>query len=356
MKILDDQKILNKYSKSRVADTISYLPEQIKESWDETNKIKFPKNYEKFQNIIVCGMGGSNLATELVRSVYSEDLKIPLILVRNYHLPKFVNNKSLVIVSSYSGNTEEVLNCFKEAKAVKAKMFCMAGGGKLLSLAKKNELPYYEINKKYNPGNQPRYGVGSQFGATLSVLDKLGLIKVKKQELQQSIEYLAVLDRAFNVDIDSGRNLAKNLAMEFKGHLPILVAADFLFANTHILNNQINESAKNLCQYYPIPELNHHLMEGLKLPTAVTSKIKFLFFNSNMYSERIAKRFEITEKVLKKQGIKFIDYYITGKSELLASLEILLLGSWVSYYLTILNEQNPTAIPYVDYFKKELDK
>jgi glucose/mannose-6-phosphate isomerase len=97
-------------------------------------------------------------------------------------------------------------------------------------------------------------------------------------------------------------------------------------------------------------------MEGLKLPTAVNKKMKFLFFNSNLYSERISKRFDITQKVLKKQKIEFIDYSISGDSKLLAALEVLLLGSWISYYMTILNDQNPVAIPHVDFFKKELGK
>lgn len=356
MKILDDKKILTKYNKSKVAETISYLSEQIATSFNDASATNFSKSYKNFQNVVVCGMGGSNLATELVRSVYGREMKIPFVLVRNYGIPAFVNSKSLVIISSYSGNTEEIVNCLKEARDKKAKIFCMASGGKILSAAKRYKLPYYKIDKKFNPGNQPRYGVGSQFGATLAVFNKLGLLSIRNKDINEAVDYLYILNKGFDAEMESNKNIAKDLAMEIKGSFPILVGAEFLTANTHILNNQINESAKNLSAYYPIPELNHHLLEGLQLPSVVNKKIKFLFFNSNLYSERISKRFKITQQVLKKQKINYIDYSIVGDSRLLAALEILLLGSWISYYLTILNEQNPTAIPYVDYFKKQLSK
>lgn len=356
MKILDDQQTIKQYYKSQVAQTISFLPAQIEQSWTEASKLKLPKNYKNFQNIVISGMGGSNLATEMIRDLYGRDLKIPFILVRHYHLPQFVNQNSLVIISSYSGQTEETLSCFKEALAKKAKILCLSGGGRLKTLAHKHKIPHYQIAKKYNPAGQPRYGLGLQLGATLAFLKKTKLIKVADQEIKQATQYLSILNKTFQPEIDSTNNFAKKLAEELQNHLPILVAADFLSANTHILANQINESAKNIIQYYAIPELNHHLLEGLQMPQALTSKIKFIFFNSNLYEDIIRRRFYITEKILKKQKIKFIDYAIASESRLLTSLEILLLGSWVSYYLTILNKQDPTAIPWVNFLKKELAK
>ncbi len=356
MKILDDPKIIESYNKSKVAETISFLPDQINQTWDDVLGLKLPNNFNTFENIVICGMGGSNLATELIRSVFGADINLPIILVRNYHLPKFVNNKTLVIVISYSGNTEETINSLNEAIHNKAKIFVLASGGKLMTIAKKNNIPNYQISKKFNPSDQPRYAVGLQLGAILALFSNLKLIKLSDKELKQSTEYLTILNQSFTTLIEENNNFAKKLAIELQGQLPILVAADFLVANIHILANQINESAKNITQYYSIPELNHHLLEGLKLPTTITSKIKFLFFNSNLYSDIIEKRFYVTEKVLKNQKIKFIDYSITSDSKLLTSLEVLLLGSWISYYLTILNKQNPVAIPYVDYFKKELAK
>lgn len=356
MPILDDGKIIKQYQKFQVAKTIAWLAKQIEESWLGVGSLKLPKNYRQPQNIIISGMGGSNLASELIRSVYGQKIKSPFILVRNYHLPQFVNNRSLVIISSYSGQTQESLNCLQEALSKRAKIFCLTGGGRLLTLAKKHKLPYYQLNKKFNPANQPRYGLGLQLGALLALFKKLQLINITNEEVKQVLKYLTVLNESFLPEVDSANNLAKNIALELADNLPILIAADFLSANIHILANQINESAKNLAEYYTIPELNHHLLEGLKFPQAVTGKIKFLFFNSNLYSNKISRRFTVTQKILKQQKIKFIDYAICSNSSLLTALEVLLLGSWASYYLTILNKQNPVALPYVDLFKKELAK
>lgn len=354
MRILDDNKIIKQYQKFQVAKTILLFPKQIVESWVGVLALKLPKNYRRPPNIVISGMGGSNLASELIRSVYGRKIKSPLILVRNYHLPQFVDNRSLVIISSYSGNTEETLNCLQEAIKKKAKIFCLAGGGRLLALAKKHKIPYYQLNKKLNPANQPRYGLGLQLGAFLAIFKKLQVINLSSEEIGQILEYLMVLNESFWPEVESARNLAKNIASELVDCLPVLVAADFLSANTHILANQINESAKNLAAYYPIPELNHHLLEGLKFPLIITAKTKFLFFNCNLYSAKISRCFVITQKILKKQQIKFIDYTICSNNYLATALEILLLGSWTSYYLTILNKQNPLTLPYIDLFKKEL--
>jgi len=356
MKILDDLKILESYNKSQVAQTISFLPDQINQTWDEVGKMKLPKSYRGFQNLVIGGMGGSNLATELIRSVYGENINMPIILVRNYNLPQFVNHKTLVIIISYSGNTEETVSCLAQAIAKKAKIVVISSGGKLKIQAQKNKIPYYQINKKLNPSNQPRYAVGLQLGAVLAIFNNLKLIKLNNQELKQATEYLSILTQTWAPAVAQDNNFSKKLALELSGQWPILVAADFLSANVHILANQINESAKNITSHYVIPELNHHLLEGLKMPINITSKIKFLFFNSNLYSEAIKKRFYVTEKILKQQKIKFIDYSISSDSKLLTALEILLLGSWISYYLTIINQQNPVKIPWVDLFKKELGK
>ena len=355
MNILDEEKEMVKYDKSKVALSIGYLPRQLGQAWAEVLKIKLPLAYAKCQQIVFCGMGGSNLASELVRSIYGAEIKKPFVLVRNYNLPAFVNKNTLVIISSYSGNTEESISCLKQAKNKKAKIFCLASGGKIMALAQKNKLPFYKINTKYNPSGQPRYGLGSQLGAALALFSNLKIIKINNQEIANAVEYLEIFNKKINNHSPSADNWAKNLALKLSGRLPILIAAEFLSANARILANQINESAKNLAFSYLIPELNHHLMDGLSWPPAAAQKIKVLFFNARGYSQPIAKRFLITQKVLKKQQINFIDYLISGESKLLACLEILLLGSWLSFYLAVLNKKDPAQVPWVDFFKKELE-
>ncbi len=354
--MLDNPAVLKSYQTYRVAESFLRLPEQILTSWTQAAELKLPARYLQSQNLVVCGMGGSNLASELLQAVYADEIKVPVSLVRDYNLPHFVSKQSLVVISSYSGNTEETLSCLKQALKKKAKLVVISTGGQAISLAKKHQVPYLQLDKKLNPSAAPRYALGLQLGAILSLLTNLKILKVKLKDIQQAVSYLDLLNHMYVPESDISQNIAKQVANSLENRLPVLVGADFLAANPHILVNQINESAKQLAVSYTLPELNHHLLEGLALPASLKPKLKFVFFNSSFYSIAIQKRFKITQKVLKKQEISYVDYLITSSDKLLTALEVLLFGSWLSYYLCVLNEQNPLTIPWVDYFKQELKK
>lgn len=352
----DNIQELTKFDTDRIVDSFNGLAKQIIEAYGLAGELKLAFKKSSIKNIVVCGMGGSNLASEFVRASFADQLKVPITLLRGYNLPGFVNSQTMVVCSSYSGNTEEVLSAFKQAVAKKSKIVVITTGGKLFLLAKKHKKPVVKLSRRFNPSKQPRYGVGSQLGALLSVFSSLRLIKLSKSELEDSAEYLDILGCLFGVENSSDKNPAKQVARDLSGFAPIVVAAEHLSANARIFSNQVNESAKNLAMPFLIPELNHHLMEGLALPTKVVSKIKFVFFDSSLYSQNIQKRFLVTQKVLKKQKIGFINYRVESENRLMSGLEVLLFGSWVSFYLAFLNGQKPAQVPWVDFFKKELKK
>lgn len=356
MDILDNPKELVKYNKSKVIESIGSLASQIFKSWQDVSQMNLPRNYASCQNIVFCGMGGSNLSSELVRGVFGHEISVPFVLVRGYNIPKFANSKTLVVVCSYSGNTEETVECLNQAVKSKSKVFCLAAGGEILTLAQKYRLPFYQLPAKENPSGQPRYGLGLQLGAVMALFAKLKIIKFSEREMEEAVACIEEFNKTVDSQAVMAKNLAKQVAVKLQGRLPIMITAEFLVASGHILTNQINESAKNLAFNQVIPELNHHLMEGLDYPELIKEKSVFLFFNSNAYAESIRKRYLITQKVLKKQGIEFIEYDIVGSSRLLASLEVLSFGSWLSFYLAVLNKKDPAQIPWVNFFKKELQK
>jgi glucose/mannose-6-phosphate isomerase len=339
-----------------VGDSLREMPRQLWQTWNDLKSVKISATYAKTKDIIFCGMGGSNLASEMVRANYANEIKKPFILIRNYNLPAFASKDSLIIISSYSGDTEEIVNCLNEALKLKAKIICITGGGKISQLAQKHKLPLLKLDDKLNPSKQPRYAVGSQLGAVLYALSSVKAIKVTDSDINRSVEYLEVLSGLFSPTVPGNKNLAKSLAKKFQGFVPIIVASDFLLPNAHILTNQINESAKTFCVYNAIPELNHHLLEGLQLPKEVIKRIKVLLLNSNLYSPAIKARYTATEKVLKKKQMSYVEYTLENSSQLLSSLEALSFGSWFSFYLSQLNRQDPTKIPWVNYFKDQLKK
>lgn len=355
MDILDDQKNLAKYNKSKVIESLSGLASQIFSGWQGVSAMSIPGSYRRSQNVVFCGMGGSNLSSELTRCLFGQEM-VPFILVRDYSLPRFIDRKTLVVICSYSGNTEEVLHCMSQAIKAKAKIFCLATGGDVMTAAKRFKVPFFRLPQEENPSGQPRYGVGLQLGATMALFAKLKMITCSTGATLTAITYINVFNRSVDANRPSDKNQAKKIAHKIYGRLPMLVTADFLAANGHILTNQIQESAKNLAFNHVIPELNHHLMEGLSFPEAVKAKIIFIFFNSSAYPKLIRARFLVTQKVLQKQGIEFIEYDIDGDDRLSASLEVLTFGGWLSFYLAVLNKKDPAQIPWVNFFKQELHK
>ena len=353
---LDQLEKLKKFNQGRVADSFLLLPEQLMVGWLMGQAVSLPASWRSFGGVVCCGMGGSNLASELVYGVYGPQIKVPFFLVRYYNLPAFVGPDTLVIISSYSGDTEEPLFCLRLALKAKAKIICLTAGGQLLSASHKHHLPLYLIDQKYNPSGQPRYGLGLQLGLLLAALSKLKLIKVNLSEIKAASEQGAILNSWWRLEVASKNNLAKALAQQLFGRLPVIVGADLSTANAHILANQLQESAKNLALNFPLPELNHHLLDGLLLPPAVSAKIKFLFFHYQTANQELKKRFAFTQAVLRQQGLEFIDYAISGPERLSAAWEFLVLGSWVSFYLAVLNGQRPEKIFWTQRFKTLLRK
>lgn len=353
---LDNISAIKKLDKKSVAESIANLPKQITTSWDVAKKVKLPPTFGKAGNIIFCGMGGSNLASELVKRVFGSQIKVPMILVRSYNLPSFADKNSLIIIDSYSGNTEETVSCLNQAMKIKAKIICISSGGKIETLAKKNQLVHFKLNASLNPSGQPRYDVGSQLGTALNIFSRLKIITLKEQELILATQNLITLGAGLALGTKAKNNIAKKLSTELSGHSLYIVASEHLSANAHILANQINESAKQLASPYKIPELNHHFLEALVNPKRVIRNTAFVFLASSDYSPMITKRFSVTKKILDENSIANVIIKSPASGALNQSLEILAIGSWVSFYLAMINGVNPAEIPWVNYFKSELEK
>jgi glucose/mannose-6-phosphate isomerase len=292
----------------------------------------------------------------MLRGVFGREIKRPITLVRNYHLPAFASKNSLVIVASYSGNTEEPMSCLKEAIRLKAKIVIIAGGGEAIKIAKKHKLPAIIIDTDLNPSNQPRYGLGLQLGAVMGVLSQLKAIKVTYKEIARICERLEMAGSGLVPSADSKTNPAKQLAQALYGKMAFIAGSEHLSGNARVLANQINESAKQLAVPFAIPELNHHLLEAFSYPRKAVDACVFLSLDSALYSRPIKKRFAATEQVFGRLKIECLTLESLSGSKLDSILEILAIGSWTSFYLTMLNGENPAKIPWVDFFKKELNK
>ena len=331
-------------------ESLESLGKQLKESYQQTSKIKLPKSYKQIDKIVVCGMGGSQLGIELIGHLFSERIKIPIIQIRDYNLPKFVDKNTLVFLSSYSGTTEEVIKIASEVKKRTNKVFVITAGGKLAKLAKKNKFPLYEFTPIYNPSQQPRAGTGYMMGSFLEVLRKLSKIQITGREIES---FVLNYEKTFKKYVTGSQ--IKTLAKKVANKVLVFVTAEHLQGNAHILANQIQESAKQTALYFPLPELNHHLLEGLTYPKSNKTNLQFLFFNSDKYHRRNQQRFKITQDIFKKQGFFSKAIRFQG-SKIEQSINMLAMGSLLAYELAKSNKVNPNFIPWVDLFKAKLSR
>lgn len=356
MNILDNPQDLKKLDKSDVAGSIAKFPDQIEQAWGESTKITFPDEYKKIENIVVAGMGGSALGPELIRDIYKNELKIPLTISRDYKLPFFTGPNTLVVLSSYSGSTEEVLSSAEDAVSHRAKIIGIAEGGKLGDFIKENNLPAYLFDPKNNPSGQPRMGLGYAVAGLLGLFKSLDLFKIEETEILDSIASLRALNLSFSPEKASPENFTKEIATKLQGSSVAVVGAEFLSANAHIFANQLNETAKTFSSYHQISELNHHLLEGLARPEGLGKSLKFLILESDQYSEKIKRRVAITKDVIEKQKVETISIKFEEGSHLNQALDGILISSYITFYLGILNGFDPADIPWVDYFKEQLAK
>lgn len=356
MKNLDNIKFIKNLDSDKVLDSIEMVGEQINQAWQEFKQIKLPKDYLSINNVLINGMGGSALGSHVLRSLFFDQIKVPFGIINSYQLPASLNSKTLYVLSSYSGDTEEPLATVSEAKKRGAKLFGIASGGKLAQLIKQGKILGYVFQPTFNPSAQPRMGLGYSLAAQMALFKKLGLIKTTDQEIKNLLPLVSKLQSRFGVSSPFKNNPAKKMAVDLQGKMPIIIASGFLSGNAHVFTNQINENAKNFASYFLISEMNHHLLEGLSFPKANKNDLSFVFFESDLYYQKNRLRHQITRKVLTKNGINNINYKLQSAAKLSQSIEMMIFGSYASFYLAILNKVNPSKIPWVDYFKSELKK
>lgn len=338
---------IKKLDPGNVYGSTYMLSDQCLSIWELVKKTDIPLEFKNKKNSVICAMGGSMYGAYVLRALFHQSLKIPVISIGDYSLPEFANKDSLIIVSSYSGETEEPLHCAEEAIEKNLPLLILTNGGKALEISQKSNTPAIVFDAKYNPSGQPRLGMGYIVFGTLGIFNKLGFISLSDEQIKKSIEL--IVGRRNDIEND-----ARIIAQEIYGYIPLIMAAQHLNGNIHIMRNQINETAKSFSAYSELPELNHHLLEGFKNPP--DKKLKVLFISSALYSEKLSKRLALTKDIAIKNNVNWVEFKPQGGDKVSQVLEVLSFGAYLSFYLAILYGQDPSLIPWVDYFKEQLSK
>lgn len=354
--ILDSREEIEKLDTNQGLFSIEHIGSQIKQTWEETRKIEFPTEYKNVRNIVVAGMGGSAYGTHVIQTLFKDELTVPVFSIPDYTLPSWVNEHTLVLLSSYSGSTEETLSAGEDAKKKGAKIAGLTSGGKLAEFLKAGGYPSYIFTPTYNPCKTPRYAVGYSVFGQMALLERAGFISLSQSMFEEVLTVVATaqLDNSFAVGVD--KNEAKLLAFEVVERIPVFTVAGHLEGAGHVVANAFNETAKVYSEYRVVPELNHHLMEGLAFPKTNESNLLFILVHSSLYEPHNEKRMKLTGQVIEKNDCEYRDIKLTSKSKIGQVFEMLVKGVYTAYYVAMLNGQNPTGTPWVDWFKAELKK
>jgi glucose/mannose-6-phosphate isomerase len=347
MKNFTDTEAIRKIDPQNTLDSTKLLPKQLRAAWDEVNKIESTEDFSGVQNIIFCGMGASIYGALVLKSLLGSQNPYPTEVITDYHLPEYANENTLVVLTSYSGSTEEVLSCAEDAKEKGCKMLVLTKGGKLGDFAKANNVTSYIFDGALNPAGVPRLGNGYTILGLLGLLNKAKVITLADREIEDAITRL-------EENFEDIRAKAEEDYEKYVDSIPVIISAEHLSGNAQILRNQFNETSKTFSAYYLIPDLNHHLMEGLQFPGE--HHLKFIILNTQNYSPKIQKRVELTVDVIKKNKHEVHEFTTSGSTSYEDVLEVMAYGSFLTLYLALYYDQNPAINPWVDWFKEELAK
>jgi glucose/mannose-6-phosphate isomerase len=354
MNLLDDIKEIRKIDQSGMYDLIYQFSEEFEKALNIAEATKLPDwKVDQIKNIVVAGLGGSAIGGDLVRSYLAEKLGIPFFICRNYTLPNFVNKSTLVFISSYSGNTEETLSAYDNTKKRGAKILAISSDGKVKEEAIQDKIAYVNIPK----GLPPRAALGYSFVPLLVILEGIGFIQGEKDKIRKAKELLSSNRSKYRMELGVEENLAKKIALELHQKLPIIYAAtDHFDAVSTRWKGQMCENAKMLAFNNVFPEFNHNELVGWKTLSEYRDDLIVVILKDRDDHPRIKRRMEIVKGIIEKEGVKVIEVESSGEALLSRMFSLIQLGDFVSFYLAILNKEDPTPVKVIDFLKNELAK
>jgi glucose/mannose-6-phosphate isomerase len=341
---------IGKVDHSGMLTLLREFPNQVREALSIGQSAEIRMRTAGIHNIVMCGLGGSAIGGDLLRSYLAGELKTPFIVNRHYTLPKFVGPDSLVIVSSYSGNTEETTTAHREALRRKARILCVSSNGITEQLARRAKSPFIKV-----PGGlPPRAALGYSFFPLLLALTKLGLIKSRAKDIAETVARLDDGAERF-AGLEPATNPALALAQKMHHRIAICYSSTERFDSVSTRwRGQIAENAKALSFGHVLPEMNHNELVGWKVLENEMREMVVVFLRDKDDYKRVQMRMDLTKGIISRYTEHVEEVWSEGKSILARMFSLIQLGDWVSFYLSILHGEDPTPVAVIDYLKQSL--
>ena len=347
---LDEPGLYERLDPSRFRDRIGGLAEQCLHAWEMGLRFSLPPAYRKARNVIVAGVGGSAIGGELMADLITKEGSPLVTVCRDYHLPPYLSQDSLVIASSYSGNTEETVAAFEDALERGAKVVAVTTGGRLLELAEQAGAPVFRVDYE----GEPRTALGYSFLAPLAMLQNLGLSPNSDDAVVEATESLFSLEHSLSPQTPTHDNPAKELAMTLHGKMIVIYGGGMLCGVARRWKTQFNENAKAWAFVELLPEAGHNAIAGLWWPRPMGRKVCGVLLNTLSLHPRIRLRYQVIEELLGRAGVECRTVDGVGQSNLAQILSSVMFGDFTSYYLAMLNGEDPSPVPPLDHLKDVL--
>ena len=307
---------------------------------------------EEISDVALCGMGGSAIAADLVLGAYRERLRRPMAVVRDYFLPGWIGERTLVILSSYSGGTEETLTATSQALDRNALTVAVTSGGKLGNHYPTEEgVPVVPVA----PGFQPRAALLRMLVPVVVLLGRLEVLPPMGDDLDEAREVVAASVAALGPDVPEAENPAKQLARALQGSVPLVWGAELTAPVAVRWKGQFNENAKIPAYASTLPELDHNEICGFAgMPPELSARAALIMLREPRQHRQVQRRFDLTRELVEPHVHQVVSITADGRGALARALDLVLLGDYVSLYLALLNGVNPGPVEMIERLKGRL--
>ena len=333
------------------------LPAQCSQAWKEAKKTEFPDEWQRCTEVIIAGMGGSAIAGNLAADLASKSSGVPIRVVRDFGIAGLSGKRGpqpgqLVVVCSFSGETEETLAMFNQAQSAGAPTAAITGGGTLGRRAAEAGVPVMTVNA---PG-EPRSAVGYNLMLLAALLDRIGVISVSDEEVVAAVEAATSMAMQVGIETPSATNPAKSLALDLVGRLTLVYGGGIFSGMALRWKSQINENGKSWAFAETLPELLHNSVESFPGGPEIRQRTTALLLKPDRPTPEMERRYTVLGEILDGAGVENRTFNGVQGGALTQLLPMIVLGDYISYYMGLLNGINPSETPGINRAKERLSR
>lgn len=329
-------------------DHLTGFPDQWQEALDLTETMELTIDKSRIDKIGFAGMGGSAIGADLIRAYSYASCPYPVQVIRHYEIPGWIDERTLFVACSFSGNTEETLSALDQAQDRDAQVMAVTSGGELMLKAAKDDFDYIKIPA----GMPPRAALGYSFVPLFRLFHYLGYLDEGEKALIETHQLLTEQKDMFSDTVD---NEALQLAKELVDTLPIIYSDATLMEPVNLRwRGQFEENAKTLAYGNLLPEMNHNEIVGWESIVHLTGRLSVILLEDDYDNHRVKKRMHIVRELVEDQTASIHRLETRGESRLARIFSLIQLADWTSFYLAMLNETDPTPIAKIDLLKSKL--